>query len=273
MILRGELHWESHYTTVPNAWARDTRISRKARGLLLELLSHRPGWRVTLESLIEGGPEGKDSLRSGIAELEEAGYLRRTRERDKEGKLGGALWTLRDPFADLPNEDPPTEENPTEANPPLRNTTTRNLEDQDLAIPSETASPTESADAESTRRTPPEKRDAGTLIGAWVTGHVAGKNSQPHEGQRRRFAKAAREFVTGSPPLDELAPEQWLRLVDTAYVLGSHCEYAILDAFLGGNGRPPRLPASCCYRIGSRGSIAEAQARNIDQPVAPWEAP
>jgi hypothetical protein len=101
-------------TTIPNAWVRDSRISRRARGLLAELMSHTPGWEVTIESLMEAGPEGRSALRGAIVELETAGYLTRHRRRDSGGRLGGTDYMLADPFA---------EETPTFGFPPLANQT------------------------------------------------------------------------------------------------------------------------------------------------------
>ncbi|MFF1400584.1 hypothetical protein ACFVZD_43430 [Streptomyces sp. NPDC058287] len=46
----------SHYTTVFNQAVRDRRLSRRARGLLVELLSHRDGYGVSLALLLKAGP-------------------------------------------------------------------------------------------------------------------------------------------------------------------------------------------------------------------------
>jgi hypothetical protein len=47
-IIRRNLNFEDHFTTIPNQWVRDSRISLRARGLLAQLVSHRPGWRVSV---------------------------------------------------------------------------------------------------------------------------------------------------------------------------------------------------------------------------------
>lgn len=108
MIKRTRLAFEDHFTQVPNAWLRDTRLSRRARGLLAELLSHREGWEVTLESLVATGPEGRDAIRSAVGELEECGYLQRQRQRADGGRLAGIDYHLTDPGF-------PAAENPTVA--------------------------------------------------------------------------------------------------------------------------------------------------------------
>ncbi|WP_338704335.1 hypothetical protein V2W30_41185 (plasmid) [Streptomyces sp. Q6] len=86
----------AHYTTVFNHAVRDRRLSRRARGLLVELLSHRDGFGISLVMLLRGGPEGKDALSAALRELEQHGYLHRERERDARGRLGEARYYLTD---------------------------------------------------------------------------------------------------------------------------------------------------------------------------------
>lgn len=102
-IVRSRLNFEDQYTVMPNAWARDSRLSYKAIGLLVHLLSHREGWSVTSESLATG-KTGRDAVRSALQELEECGYLRRERERDEQGRLGDAIYILQaPPMTDFPS--------------------------------------------------------------------------------------------------------------------------------------------------------------------------
>lgn len=84
------------YTTIPNAWLRDRNMTRRARGLLVELLSHREGWSVTVESLVRTGKEGKAAISRDLRELEELGYLRREQARTKTG-FGSMDYVLTDP--------------------------------------------------------------------------------------------------------------------------------------------------------------------------------
>lgn len=100
-IRRTEMSFEGHYTTIPNAWLRDTRLSRRARGLLGELLSHRVGWHVSLASLRKHGPEGRDALRAAILELVDAGYLRRAQSHGADGRFNEIEYDLQDPAATL----------------------------------------------------------------------------------------------------------------------------------------------------------------------------
>lgn len=98
-ITRRKLSFERGTDTfeIPRAWARDRRLSRKARGLRDELLSHAEGFEIKFQHLLDGGPEGKDALSSGLAELEAVGYLKRRRSRSAAGTFE-VDYDLSDPF-------------------------------------------------------------------------------------------------------------------------------------------------------------------------------
>jgi hypothetical protein len=100
-ITRGRLPFEKNYTRIPNSWARDGRLSRKARGLLVELLSHKVGWKVTTQDLVKDGKEGRDAVMSAIKELATLGYLRVNQERDA-GRFDGINYSVGMPF-EAPN--------------------------------------------------------------------------------------------------------------------------------------------------------------------------
>ncbi|WP_435107813.1 helix-turn-helix domain-containing protein [Nocardiopsis synnemataformans] len=144
------------FTIVANAAIRDERLSYKARGLLALIASHREGWGVTETQLAEKSPDGISAVRSGLKELEKAGYLRRYRVRNELGHLGGAHWVITDdptsldarvadlaqdldgndlvplqmlrsePKCDFPNLADPTVGEPTEADRTPKNTNTKN---------------------------------------------------------------------------------------------------------------------------------------------------
>lgn len=130
-IKRGYMKFDNDFTIIPNAWARDERLSRKARGLLLELASHRPGWEITLPNLVRHGPEGIEAIRGGINELKDAGYLKVERVHGEGGRLQGTDYLLQDPFAEVavsPKSAEPTQGKPTQGNPHPKKT--MSLEDE-----------------------------------------------------------------------------------------------------------------------------------------------
>lgn len=123
-IVRGRIHFSDNFTIMSNAWVRDERLTLRARGLLLHLLSHREGWTLTVDQLVKVNPEGKDAIRTALKELEQHGYLRREQSRGVNAKFGNMDYVLMDP-----EENPqvkPLTENPPTAGPPHKNTNPKN---------------------------------------------------------------------------------------------------------------------------------------------------
>lgn len=96
-IIREAISTVDNFTVVPNSWARDERLTRKARGLLVELLSHREGWEASIHSLARMGLEGRDAIRASVQELERYGYLERQQSFDAGGRFTRGTYILRDP--------------------------------------------------------------------------------------------------------------------------------------------------------------------------------
>lgn len=96
-IKRTELPFEGNFTQIPNQWVRDVRLTRRARGLLAELLSHRIGWHISIKTLTAQGKEGRDAVRASIAELAKFGYLKRAQGRSEGGKFGETEYELATP--------------------------------------------------------------------------------------------------------------------------------------------------------------------------------
>lgn len=86
-----------HFTQVRNEWIRDRRLSYKARGLLTYLHSHQEGYELSFAQIVRDGADGKDAVRTGLVELETAGYLTRLRDRDG-GRWGETDYVLADPY-------------------------------------------------------------------------------------------------------------------------------------------------------------------------------
>lgn len=83
-----------NYTTISNHHLQDRNLSLKAKGLLTLILSLPPDWDMTLKGLVSLSGDGVDSVRSGIQELEKAGYLRRSRSRNNLGQLLCTEYTI-----------------------------------------------------------------------------------------------------------------------------------------------------------------------------------
>lgn len=83
-----------NYTVMSNHHLRDTSLSLKAKGLLSQILSLPEEWDYTLQGLAYINLEQIDAIRQAVHELERAGYIVRTRERDSWGRLQGAEYTI-----------------------------------------------------------------------------------------------------------------------------------------------------------------------------------
>ena len=119
-----------NYTVMSNHHLRNEGLTLKAKGLLSQMLSLPENWDYTLAGLSHINQEKLDAIRSAVHELENAGYITRTRERKENGKLGGAVYIIQEqPSGDepiTPVSEEPTLDNPTQVNPTLGNTTQLN---------------------------------------------------------------------------------------------------------------------------------------------------
>jgi len=129
------------YTVMSNHHLRNKELSLKAKGLLSQMLSLPEDWDYTLSGLAHINREKIDAIREAVKELEKAGYIRRSRERDSKGRLRGADYVIYEqpqpfeeeavpdsppPILDLPTLENPTLDNPTQEKPMLENPTQLN---------------------------------------------------------------------------------------------------------------------------------------------------
>ena len=104
------------YTVMSNHHLRNHALSLKAKGLLSQMLSLPEDWDYTLQGLAQINKESIDAIREAVRELERAGYIKRSRERDERGCLRGTVYTIYEqPHAE------PTPEKPMQALPTLDN--------------------------------------------------------------------------------------------------------------------------------------------------------
>ncbi len=82
------------YTVMSNHHLRNKDLSLKAKGLLSQMLSLPEDWDFTLKGLSLINREQIDAIRAAIRELEQAGYIVRSRERDSQGRLRGADYVI-----------------------------------------------------------------------------------------------------------------------------------------------------------------------------------
>lgn len=116
------------FTVIANSVFKDKTLSAKAKGILVEMLSLPENWDYTLKGLTYLFSDGIDSIRQGIRELEEHGYIVRERKRDAKGRLGGMEYVIyetpripvkdtEEPISACPAVESPATEIPTQAVP------------------------------------------------------------------------------------------------------------------------------------------------------------
>ncbi len=120
------------YAIVPNYHQRDKTISLKAKGLLSQMFSLPNDWDYTLKGLAYINLDGIDAIRTAIRELEKAGYIKRSRIRDENGRLRGTKYKVyafpRPPTSDSPTLENPTQVKPTQEEPTQVNPTQLNID-------------------------------------------------------------------------------------------------------------------------------------------------
>ena len=117
------------YTVMSNHHLRNKDLSLKAKGLLSQMLSLPEDWDFTLKGLSLINREQIDAIRAAVRELEQAGYIVRSRERDSQGRLRGADYIIYEqpqPVPDLPALENPTLDNPMQEKPTLEKPTLEN---------------------------------------------------------------------------------------------------------------------------------------------------
>jgi hypothetical protein len=129
----------------------DSRLSYKAKGILAYLLGKPDDWTVRVKDITKRSTDGEHAVRSGLRELEKAGYLEKKQRRRQDGTFEPTEYVVHEeplcgfPHADNPNVDNPdvenhhtTIDNPSTSN----NNTTKDMRspnggDHKVAVPSQ----------------------------------------------------------------------------------------------------------------------------------------
>lgn len=88
------------FAVVDSRAVNDTRLSMRARGVLVWLLDKPDGWRVSSEAIARQCSEGRDAIRKALKELEGAGYLHRQKVQGKDGR-----WTTESVVCEEATDD------------------------------------------------------------------------------------------------------------------------------------------------------------------------
>lgn len=100
------------FTMVPNAWARDGELRPNAKAVLIALLSHAEGYKLSTAQLMRETGLGRDGVDSAIDHMLARGYLVSVEQRQGErGRWAQNDYTLTDCTDTVP---------PIPVNPPKR---------------------------------------------------------------------------------------------------------------------------------------------------------
>ena len=119
---------KERFSIVDNKVIEDKRLSFKARGLLIYMLSKPDDWKFYTDELAKrSSKDGVSAIKSALNEIENAGYLTRKQEHRKNGQFASQDWILTDtstipPQVEKPLADKPLAGKALADNQPLPNT-------------------------------------------------------------------------------------------------------------------------------------------------------
>ena len=109
--------YERDFCYMANEFLKDSRLSWKAKGIIAYVQMLPDDWVLNMRDLTNRATDGRDSLYSGIKELEKYGYCAKVMQRNPDGTIAGYAYEICDksvfqPFTENPVTDAPQPENP-----------------------------------------------------------------------------------------------------------------------------------------------------------------
>jgi len=89
----------ARWTSVSRECVNDSRLSYRARGVLVYLLDKPDDWTADADSIAKEGKEGRDAIRAALKELTAAGYLIR-----KQYRTEGGTWATEQTLYEQPQD-------------------------------------------------------------------------------------------------------------------------------------------------------------------------
>ena len=86
---------ETNFTMMSNVGLRDKRLSFKAKGLLAYMLSLPDDWVFYEEEITKHSTDGKQSVRTGLKELQQLGYLIKNQSKNIISKINKSVRYLK----------------------------------------------------------------------------------------------------------------------------------------------------------------------------------
>lgn len=112
------VHKTKDYTVMGNTHFREKKMTLRAKGLLSLMLSLPDDWDYSIAGLCTLSKDGRDSVMNALKELENFGYLVRTKTTDEKGHFSGYDYNVyEEPQAGKPLTETPCSENPNTGKP------------------------------------------------------------------------------------------------------------------------------------------------------------
>ena len=93
------------FAVIPNTILKDNRLSMKARFLWAFINDKPEGWDFSAKRIAEELGTGEKSVKTGMKELQECGYLSFEAKMDKAGRFSGQNYILTDGIEEHPQTD------------------------------------------------------------------------------------------------------------------------------------------------------------------------
>lgn len=108
---------DKNFITMGKYHLKEKDMSLKAKGLLSQMLSLPDDWDYSIVGLTKINKDGLDSIKATLKELEQFGYLKRTRIKETKGKFIDIEYTIYEkPQVDNPLVGKPPVGNPLQLN-------------------------------------------------------------------------------------------------------------------------------------------------------------
>lgn len=83
-----------NFTMISNDFARNPDISMRAKVLYLYLMSHAPGWKLSVKAAQNATGMGRGTVYAAISDLRKLGYLQRIDLKDENGQFSGSEYEV-----------------------------------------------------------------------------------------------------------------------------------------------------------------------------------
>lgn len=95
MIIRIKRH-QSNFVIIDKRPLEDVRLSWRAKGLLVYLLTKPDNWVVVMSDLVTRSRDKRQSTQKAFAELRDSGHATLETVRDDKGRIVGKEWHVHE---------------------------------------------------------------------------------------------------------------------------------------------------------------------------------